>query len=149
MIEIIDATQKHIEELSNTIRDDDRREILKYGISVNEGLSNSLKKSVYAKSLIIDGRLMAVWGVCGRLLGSVGIPWLITSKYCDDASARKLVKIYKSQVFEELKLFNCLTNCVDKEYTKAIKLLKLSGATMLDEILINGNVFIRFEFNRG
>lgn len=130
IINIVPATSAHIRELSNTLRDADRREMEAFGFPSCKALWRSYKGSFLRKTALVDGEVAAIWGVGGVPMGLEGNPWLMTSVACERVSPLRFARIYQQQVQEMLRIFPRLVNWVDSEYDKAMRLLDIIGFTL-------------------
>lgn len=126
-VEITPTTAVHIRELTETIREGDKKEITSYGYTCAKGLWRSYKRGLSNKTALIEGRVAAVWGVGGAYLGEEGAPWLLTSCEVKKISPLRFARIYQREVKEMLKLFPKLANYVDANYPEAIRLLQIVG----------------------
>ena len=122
-INIVDSLPWHVSELKSNLREQDKNEVLGLGVSIQHALWYGYKNSVYRKTALIDGVPVAMFGVCGVLLGSKGLPWLLTSSDVNKVSPLKFARIYQEEVKKMLAIFPVLENLVDAEYTAAIRLL--------------------------
>lgn len=144
MINIIPSEPKHIRMMAEFLRDADKREIEAIGLSAYQGVRRSVRGSLIAKAIFVDGELAALFGVGGNILGDIGEPWLVTSPACEKVSPLLFVKVYQKEVLKMLRLFPCLANYVDASYSKAIKLLENSGFKVDEpEELGNNKAFYR------
>lgn len=146
-IEIIPTEPKHLRELGADLREEDKAEILAFGLSVEKALWRSYKGSLIKKTALVDGKVAACWGAYGTFLSMEGQPWLLTSSAVYNVSALKFARIYQKEVNEMLKLFDRLSNIVDVEYKSAIRLLEIVGFKLQEPEIVGtkGKLFIRFE----
>jgi hypothetical protein len=126
MITILPATAKDIIELRKTMREEDRREVLNLGPCLRRILWDSFNYTHDPKTIFVDGKLAAIFGCSGVLLGQVGKPWLLTTTVSEKYPVL-FVRTYREQVAEMLKNYPVLENMVDASYAKAIKLLEMVG----------------------
>ena len=77
--EIVDATYELALDLRSRLRDLDLRECTGQGMSLRRMIHKTFKSSLYAQAAVSDGKCIAMWGVCGPMLGDDGIPWLLTA----------------------------------------------------------------------
>lgn len=145
---IVPAIAAHIRELSQTIRDDDRKEIEIFGISCEKGLWRSFKTGLMNQTALIDGRVAAIWGCAGTYMGTVGQPWLLTSYEVEKISPLRFAKIYQKEVFKMLNLFPHLSNFVAADYEKAVRLLSIVGFTIGEPEKIGQGIYRKFEMFR-
>lgn len=147
-IQIIPTIRAHIEELRDCLRAKDRAELEAYGFTSNKGLWRSYKSGLGNRTAIIDGHVAACWGCGGSYLGTMGVPWLLTSEHVHRISPLKFARLYQKEVYEMLEHFDILTNYVHAEYDEAVRLLSIVGFTIGDlEPLANG-VFRRFTMRK-
>lgn len=147
-IEIVSATAVHIRELMDTLREADRLEIESFGLSANKGLWLSYRRGLYNKCALVNGKVAAVWGLCGTHLGYTGQPWLLTSNEVYKISPLKFAKIYQKEVYKMLELFPLLENYVAVEYEKAIRMLSIVGFDIGEPEKWGKGMFKRFTMER-
>lgn len=126
MIEIIPMTIQHAYELAKNLREDDRLECEALGHTPRESLRKSYYESFLRKTLIIDDKPAACFGLSGSSLGYVAHPWLLTSPLVEGCYV-KLALLYRDHVREMLTMFPRLENFCDSRYDKSLNLLKLIG----------------------
>lgn len=147
VVEIVPTTPQHLRELAPNLREEDKAEILAFGLSLEKALWRSYKSSVMRRTALIDGEVAATWGVCGHFLGTVGAAWLLTGKAVNKVSPLKFTRIYQEEVKEMLRLFPSLCNIVDANHSAAIRLLSIVGFKLHPPEVMGkrGKLFIRFE----
>lgn len=126
--DVVETTLDHVEELSQTMRQEDRDEIWHLArLSPKEALLMSFEASTYSRTILLDGRVVAIFG-CGRA-GEVGVPWLLASPL--------LLKIKKSflrecrEFLEEMFTgYSVLTNVAWSKNTVHIQWLRWLGFEM-------------------
>ena len=124
--------------------------MLNLGASIQHALWYGYKNSFYRRTALIDGVPVAIWGVCGVLLGGKGLPWLLTSPGVHQVSPLKFARIYQEEVKKMLDLFPLLENLVDAEYVAAIRLLEICGFSIgeSEPLGYNGTMYKRFWIGR-
>lgn len=146
-IEIIPTERRHLWELAENLRENDEKEIMGFGFSNRRVLWQSYRQSIFSRTALIDGKVAAIWGVGGVLMGDTGRPWLLTSPESLKVSPLRFARIYRREVQKMLKLFPNLENFVDSTYNQAVRLLEIVGFK-LDEpqpIGKTGAMFRRFK----
>ena len=149
MIEVIDTIPAHLVDLEADLREDDACEILRFGNTKGKAIWRSFKNSIYAKTVLIDGKVAACWGLYGVVLGGVGTPWLLTTPLVE-SNYIPLVLLYREEVKKMLGMFDVLENFVDAGYARAIRLLKLIGFHVDDPMPLGPQnaLFRRFEIKK-
>lgn len=149
-IYIAKTTADHVRELRETIRPADRQEIESFGYTCGKALWRSFKRSLTCKTALLDGKVAAIWGCGGTVLGSTGQPWLLTSDEVYKISPLKFARIYKYEVWEMLQEFESLENYCYAEYESALKLLKICGFNIGEPQSIGtmGKLFCKFKISR-
>lgn len=137
-IEIIPTIPQHVLELRSTLREEDASEICKFGLPIRKALYRSFRNAIFCRTGLVDGRVAAIWGLGGIILGETGHPWLLTGTACDSVNPLTFARIYKREIEEMLTHFPVLTNWVDSTYTKSVRLLELIGFTLDDPMPIRG-----------
>lgn len=149
-IAICPGRAEHIRELATTLRYADKQEIVKFGITPQAALWNGFRGSTMCRAALIDGKLAAVWGVKGVILGSVGHPWLLTSDVVSEISPIRFARIYARELEEMLEHYPKLFNYVDAEYLEAVRLLDIVGFKIgpPEPLGRYGAIYRKFEMER-
>lgn len=134
-IEIVPSLSLHVPELSKTLREKDRLEAEGLGLEPHKGIYRAYKGACYRRTCLIDDEVAAMWGLHGTLLGTTARPYLITGTVCQRVSPLKFARIYKQEAMIMKELFPVLENIVDANYPEAIRMLKIAGFTVSDEVL--------------
>ena len=97
------------------------------GVSLERELLSGINDSLNARKIVVDGHIVAVFGdAVHSLLGSVGVPWLISTNHVE-RHARAFLKVCKPEVQGMLTRHRHLINYVDARNTSAIRWLKWLG----------------------
>lgn len=131
-IVIEEAKPWHVSVLKANLREEDKREVLGLGVSIQYSLWYGYKHSVYRRTALIDGNPVAMFGAQGTLLGSSAQIWLLTSPDVYKVSPLRFARIYQDEVHKMLKIFPLLENSVDVRYDAAIRLLDITGFNIGD-----------------
>lgn len=126
-ISLVTTTLDHIQELSKTLRDQDKQECLRLGFEPEKALYYSFKHAVIKRTGLINGKVAAIWGVTGTPLGITGQPYLVTSNEILKISPFKFARFYRKEVQAFNIIFPILENYVDASYIGAIRMLKVAG----------------------
>jgi hypothetical protein len=129
-LEVVPAKFEHIFDLAKSLRQDDIAEIKGGGQRPYESLRECFRKSVYKQTALVDGKVGAMWGVSGDLLGKSGRVWFLTSVESDKIHQLKFARLYAKEVASMLQLFPRLENWCLTKYSKSLRLLKLCGFTV-------------------
>lgn len=143
-IQIVNSTLNHVKELSESIRQKDQEEAIALGLKPHRALFFSYKHAVLRRSCLVDGKVAAMWGVCGTPLGMRGQPYLITGEVSNTVSPIRFAKIYLKEVENMKSLFPVLENYVHSSYEGAVGMLRLAGFKLDEPIDIKGSKFQRF-----
>lgn len=136
MFEVVQSDMSHVRELSRDLRDEDRQEVEAMGIKPSHALFHSFKRSIMRRTALLDGKVIAMWGVAGTPLSLVGHPYLLTGNYFTNLSPLKFIRTYKLEVEYMKQLFPVLENYVDASYKGAIRVLELVGFKLDEPILV-------------
>lgn len=97
------------------------------GVSLESELVDGISGSLNARKIVVDGQIVAVFGdAVHSLLGSVGVPWLISTVHVEH-HARAFLKVCKPEVQGMLTRHRHLFNYVDARNAAAIRWLKWLG----------------------
>lgn len=149
MIEIVPSNISHAYELSRTLRDQDRQEITCFGRDPKSSIRYAYKTALVNKTALVDGKVAAMWGVGGTILGYTGIPWLLTSNLVEKYPLF-FTSLYRKEVKEMLGRFSRLENFVLASYDKSVRLLSISGFNLDEPTPVgpNGVPYRRFWIER-
>lgn len=126
MLDIFKPDSRFIKTLSENLREADREEVTCFGVEPYEALQTSCEASYYYRGAEVDTIPAAIWGVCGGIADLSGSVWLMTGP------AIELIKLTflrqaRFEVFKMQSMYPTLICHVSRDYTKAIKLVKLLG----------------------
>lgn len=144
MINIVDSTMAHAKELTSNLREADRLEAIRFGLDPNKAVFQAYRKALYRKTAMLDGSVIAMWGVSGTPMSNIGLVYLITGNGITNITPMKFSRLYKKEVEIMNTLFPILENYVDSTYTGAVRMLKIAGFAIEPSIKINNNQFSRF-----
>lgn len=125
--EIVETTVRHLHEIVDRITPDDTRELTAFGLKPITAMINNYKKAAYRKTLLVDGRVVAVWGVVGTLMAEKGAPYLLTTYEFTTLPLLKIVREYQKEVYCMRELFSYLENWLLADHYSAFRLLKIIG----------------------
>lgn len=145
---IIPATAAHADYLRDNLRVGERHEIACLGATPAEALRGSLAGSIFARTGVVDGRIAAMWGCGGSLLGGVGEPWLLTTPEVERIPVR-FVKVARDEARQMLGIFPVLSNYVSVQYRQACKMLEVIGFRLGDPVRIGSGQWHEFRMERG
>ena len=143
-ISIIPTTVEHIRQIAGNLREDDLREIEKWGAPPFKAIWRSYKSSKICRSGFVNGEIVAIWGISGSLLGIVANPWLITSKAADEYPF-VFTMIYRREISEMLKSYQLLETFCDTAYTKSLKLMRIIGFKEREFVPAHNGLLVRLE----
>ena len=142
-MEVKYSVLEDVERLSANMREKDRKEAEALGMNAKKALYLTFRYGILRKSAFLDGKIVAMWGICGTPLSLVGRPYLITSNEVARMSPLKFARMYAKEVQTMNSLFPILENYVDANYDEAVRLLKIVGFELTPE-KINGNDFYKY-----
>jgi hypothetical protein len=146
-VEIREVKEGDIAVLVRNMREADKDEV---NAATRMGLRNAVSSSVtmssYAKTGLVDGALVCMWGVCPiSLISKKGTPWMLGT---DLIKKKQKIFLKRSKPWlEDIKKdYNYLENYVDARNTLSIKWLKWLGFKVEDPIPygVNGEPFHKF-----
>ena len=83
-VTIIPTTVEHIRLLVADLRKEDLLEAKNLGVTPFKGIWRSYRNSKICRSYFINGKIAAISGINGSLLGFIGNPWVMTSNVIDE-----------------------------------------------------------------
>jgi hypothetical protein len=78
--EIVAASVRHIRPMSKRLRTAACITLQRFGQDPRRGLHRAFISSNYCRTALIDGRPVAMWGVCGALMSNVASVWLVIAE---------------------------------------------------------------------
>lgn len=131
--EVLPFEAEDIEIVLPAVRQADIDEIEEaLGIEMREALADCQSGSCKASKIVVDGEIVAVFGdAVYSLLGSVGVPWLISTSHVEK-HPKAFLKVCKPEVADMLTRHSHLINYVDVRNTRAIRWLEWLGFQMGD-----------------
>lgn len=147
IITVVDALPEHVRELGYNQRQRDIDIANRMGILPHQALWRLYKKSIIRKTVLVNEKVIAIFGVNGAFLGKKANPWFVASPYVDDYPI-KLGFRYRSEIKNMLKLFHILEDLVPIEDEKTINLLKILGFKFSGPESYKGIDFVRATLER-
>ena len=124
---IRESIPEDVTRLGNVMNSEDRAEAEAMGLDARKLLWRSYKKSLIRKTIFVEGKIAAMFGCAGVIMGLVGHPYLVTASAARTVSPLVFARIYRKEARKMLEIFPVLENYADSRYHGAIKILKLSG----------------------
>lgn len=144
-IEIVDSVGKHAKELAKTLRIKDRIEAESMGLNPEQATFYAYRWALWKRTALVDGKVAAMWGLHGSLLGHSARPYLITGEAVNLVSPIKFARVYTKEVQIMKQMFPVLENYVDLKYEESVRMLRIAGFTIKEPELLNGHLFSKFE----
>lgn len=141
-ITIEKTTAHHIGEMAKVMQNQTADIARKMGCDPKRLLWQSYRRSFMCKTVFINGKIAAIFGISGVLYGEVGQPWLIMS---DDVNAYpfKVAFIYRRELEKFQSMFPVLEDYVDETNEKAIRMLELMKFNVSKNIIAFGGANLR------
>lgn len=140
------TTHDDILELCETIRKEDKEEVIASHGDIYTGLMESFSSSDFTETIFTKDDLVAgIYGVSPLGLG-IASPWMLSSIYLPEVW-REFLRGSREWVKNVNKRYPVLTNCVDAEYELSINWLKFLGFTFINRIEnygVNPKPFLEF-----
>lgn len=147
MVEIRPTRRLDIPVVSAGLREQDRAECLAAGWGPRDALEYSVDVSEWARTAVLDGRPIAVFGVSRQ--GRIGVPWFLGT---DDVprQRRVLMRLAPKYIRAMLADFPHLVNRVHAENRLAVAWLRHMGFTLHEPAPVEptGELFHLFELRR-
>ncbi|HZP98277.1 MAG TPA: hypothetical protein VFB13_01985 [Reyranella sp.] len=125
MITVVPATIAHARSIR--LRPGDALEVAAYGIGAEQAIAQSMARSLWAETYLIDGEVAAIVGLgLSTFVGGHGVPWLLTGPACE-RHKRRFMNESRRQVARMLETVSPLVNYVHADYARAIRWLAWLG----------------------
>lgn len=122
---IVPAEYQHIRELVANLRAEDEKEMLCMGELPFKLIWRDWRNSKITRSVFIEDKIGAMWGVIGNILG-FGLVWMLTTKQIERGPAIFLREV-RNEVAEMLEYYPVLCANIHNDYVQAWKFFKLVG----------------------
>ncbi len=144
-IVIVETTPAHIREMAEVIDAQTASVAIKLGVSPKKALWMSYRQSIICMTALIEGRVVAMWGVGGQMFSDVGRPWLTLSPEVENHPFRVAFR-YRKELNRFQQMFPVLEEWVETSNVKAIRLLALMGFKIgKNEIPLGETTFFKAE----
>lgn len=140
VITVANTRPEHIRALGVNLRERDIVAASKFKIPPHRALWRVYKSSLISKTVFVDGKVAAIFGLGGTFLGRNGSPWFVASPLVEDYPM-KLAFRYRSELKNMLKYFPVLEDWVDVQDKKTIRLLEILGFKFEEEKMMNDVIF--------
>lgn len=126
--EVLPISVDEVPAIASIVRQADIDEITEaLCIPIERALYEAVQGSLNVKKIVVNGKVVAVFGdAVYSLLGSVGVPWLISTVHVEN-HAKAFLKVCRPEVQGMLTRHRQLINYVDARNTAAIRWLKWLG----------------------
>jgi hypothetical protein len=143
-IEIItlDTKPQDVAEMANVMQEQTAEIARKMGCVPKKLLWQSYKRSFLCKSVFINGKIAAIFGISGVLYGEIGQPWLVMSDEVSDHPF-KVAFIYRKELEKFQSMFPVLEDYVDETNEKAIRMLELMKFNVSKNTIAFGDANLR------
>jgi len=140
VITVSDTLPEHVRSLGGNLRERDIDAASKFKIPPHRALWRIYKRSLISKTVFVNGKVVAIFGLGGTFLGKNGNPWFVASPMVEDYPM-KLAFRYRSELKNMLKYFPILEDWVDAKDKKTIRLLEILGFKFMEEKMVNDVIF--------
>jgi hypothetical protein len=123
---VVPSTIADVYRLAGHLRPGDRDECLAIGLDPRQALRDTFRQAIIRKTYFVDGKLAAMAGLCGEMIGEEGRPFLMTTEAVERAPVAFL-KHARLMVAEMLRHKGRLAGDVAASYSKAHRLLEALG----------------------
>lgn len=141
-IQIVETLPQHIRLMADAMHSQTAATAHRLGHDPKKLLWRSYKQSIVCKSVFLNDKIGAIFGLGGILLGQVGQPWLVMSDEVNEYPF-KVAFIYRQELKKMQKMFPILEDYVDETNEKAIRLLELMKFKVSKNRIPLGDVFLR------
>jgi|SRR5215471_10905680 len=143
---IREAEFADIGRLCGTLRYDDLMEITCFGARPFVVIRKCYKQSHYKRTALVEGRIAAMWGLGGVMLGSKGEPWLLTAPAIERAPI-SFVREARVEVARLCSMSRHLEGFCAASYSRAHRLLRILGFTVSEPFVHKGASMVRYSMD--
>lgn len=146
-IVVVDTLPEHVRALGANQRARDIDMADQLGIPAHRALWRLYRKSIINRTVLVDGSVVAMFGISGTFLSRKGNPWFVASPFVEDYPI-KLAFRYRSKIKNMLRLFPVLEDFVPVDDKKTIKLLEILGFEFSEPKNYNGIEYVKATLER-
>lgn len=139
---ILDTIPSHIYEMALCMQQQIAEIAKRMGYKPKKLLWMSYRHSIICKTVFINKKIGAIFGVSGKLYGEVGRPWLVMSDEVNEYPF-KVAFIYKRELEKFQDMFPILEDYVNENDSKAIRMLELMKFKVSKNIISIGEANLR------
>lgn len=129
---IVDALPGHVSMLCEALREEDAAEIAVFDLTPRQAVWASFRDSTIRRAAFVDGKIAAMWGVGGIVLGDEGQLWLLTTHEVERVPFT-FFRAAREEIESFFKIWPRLTGVVVPSYTRAVRFLELLGFTLIPQ----------------
>lgn len=142
---IVPATETLLRAMAPRMRAADKRELAALGVTPEQGLLLSFRRSDWCRVAMCRGRVVCAWGLgTVSILGGIGGPWMLSTPLVE-RMPRDFLRESRRQVAEMRAAFPVLVGFVDARYRGAVRWMQWLGFVMKPPVPIGGVPFHPFE----
>jgi len=115
---------------------------IRAGITPLKALWSNYRKSIICKSVFIDGRLCAIFGLSGAIFCDTGMPWICMTPETQEHPFRVAFR-FRQELKKMLDLFPVLEDYIEETNEKGIRFLELMNFHVSKNRIPIGNIVFR------
>lgn len=135
--------------LAKNLRDGDRLEIASLGKEPKAALRNCYRNAILRRTVVVDGEIAAMWGLCGTMLSDYGEPFLLTTPAIERIPV-SFLREGRREIARMLRLRRVLVVRCAAAYTQACRFLECLGFVRdcSAHLGVNGELFHEYRMER-
>jgi hypothetical protein len=145
-IEEVEANLNHVIELGQNLRLEDKREVVaKTGeINYKDVISNGWLKSDYSRTVLVNGQVAFVWGVCSSPEDpKIGSPYMLSTPLIEQIPIT-IGRRCKPRIEEMIDKYSILFNYIDSRNKLHLNFIKHCGFEIINDKVFNDVKFYGF-----
>ncbi len=144
-ITITETCPFHLREMAETMQSESAERAMRFGTTPLKALWSNYRRSIICKSLFINGKLAAIFGISGIVFSEVGTPWICMTPETEQYPMRVAFR-FKKELEQMSKMFPVLEDYLDENNEKGIRFMQLMGFNVSkNTIEVNGMKFRKAE----
>lgn len=144
---VVEGQPWHCGQMARVLRRSHRALLERMEVPVHREIRNSFDASMWRKSLMVDGRLAAMAGICGSVSSADGVIWLALAEDIGTRPAM-IARIALRFLDEIMRVKRRLTTIVLKEDRRGLLFAYFLGFRVETTTMINGAYALVMEYDR-
>ena len=144
-IHIEKTTPMHLRIMADAMGQDSKEMAERFGISPLKGLWFNYRNSLICKSVFIDNKICAIFGIGGMVFYDTGVPWIVLTPETKEYPMR-IAFAFRRELDKMAAMFPVLEDYIEETREREIKFMELMNFKVSKNVIkVDGVNFRRLE----